>query len=194
MWRARPMPRSISAPTIAVCWWRARPATAFAWSMRFRASSGWARASPPPAGSAKPRSCAPSRRCAICRAKMRNRGVTRARLIATEACRSASNGARFPAPRARRGRHRARDRRPRDRGAARRDRLHAAGRSAGRGRHPVRYRRRLLGAGPARPLAADAARPAASGDSRLDLDPDRRRHARRTPRRRRRSRARSSRR
>jgi exopolyphosphatase/guanosine-5'-triphosphate,3'-diphosphate pyrophosphatase len=31
----------------------------------------------------------------ICRAKMRNRGVTRARLIATEACRSAANGLDF---------------------------------------------------------------------------------------------------
>ena len=31
----------------------------------------------------------------ICRDKMRNRGVTRARLIATEACRSAANGAEF---------------------------------------------------------------------------------------------------
>ena len=31
----------------------------------------------------------------VCRAKMRNRGVTRARLIATEACRAASNGADF---------------------------------------------------------------------------------------------------
>ena len=31
----------------------------------------------------------------ICRAKMRNRGVTRSRLIATEACRSAENGADF---------------------------------------------------------------------------------------------------
>jgi exopolyphosphatase/guanosine-5'-triphosphate,3'-diphosphate pyrophosphatase len=32
---------------------------------------------------------------AICRDKMRNRGVTRARLIATEACRAAQNGAEF---------------------------------------------------------------------------------------------------
>jgi len=32
---------------------------------------------------------------AICRDKMRNRAVTRARLIATEACRSAANGAQF---------------------------------------------------------------------------------------------------
>src|SRR5262249_43698421 len=31
----------------------------------------------------------------ICRDKMRNRGVTRARLIATEACRAANNGADF---------------------------------------------------------------------------------------------------
>ena len=31
----------------------------------------------------------------ICRDKMRNRGVTRARLIATEACRAADNGADF---------------------------------------------------------------------------------------------------
>src|SRR5580658_6970995 len=31
----------------------------------------------------------------ICRDKMRNRGVTRSRLIATEACRAAENGAEF---------------------------------------------------------------------------------------------------
>ena len=34
---------------------------------------------------------------AVCRDKMRNRGVTRARLIATEACRAAENGAEFRA-------------------------------------------------------------------------------------------------
>src|SRR4029453_5154878 len=34
---------------------------------------------------------------AICRDKMRNRGVTRARLIATEGCRAAANGAEFRA-------------------------------------------------------------------------------------------------
>ncbi len=34
---------------------------------------------------------------AICRNKMRNKGVTRARLIATEACRAAENGAQFRA-------------------------------------------------------------------------------------------------
>src|SRR4029079_11471395 len=31
----------------------------------------------------------------VCRAKMRNRGVTRSRLIATEACRSAGHGQEF---------------------------------------------------------------------------------------------------
>ena len=120
----------------------------------------------------------------VCRAKMRNRGVTRARLIATEACRAAGNGLEFLERVRERGRHRARDRRPRDRGAARRHRLHAAGRSGGRGRDPVRHRRRLLGAGAARPLRADPARPAAPGDRRLGLDPDRRRDAGRAPRRR----------
>src|SRR4051794_12144212 len=34
---------------------------------------------------------------AVCRDKMRNRGVTRARLIATEACRAAENGETFRA-------------------------------------------------------------------------------------------------
>ena len=34
---------------------------------------------------------------AVCRSKMKNRGVTRARLIATEACRAATNGADFHA-------------------------------------------------------------------------------------------------
>ncbi len=34
-------------------------------------------------------------RSGVCRDKMRNRGVTRARLIATEACRAAGNGAAF---------------------------------------------------------------------------------------------------
>ena len=42
-----------------------------------------------PAGSARRRSRARSRRSRVCRDKMRNRGVTRARLIATEACRAA---------------------------------------------------------------------------------------------------------
>ena len=149
---ARPMPRSTSAPTTAGSWWRAPPATASASSTRSRASSGSARASPARACSARRRSCAPSTRLRVCRDKMRNRGVTRSRLIATEACRAAGNGLRIPRARPQRGRHRAGDRRPRDRGAARRHRLHAAGRSGGRRRDPVRHRRRLVGTGAARPL------------------------------------------
>ena len=94
----------------------------------------------------------------VCRAKMRNRGVTRSRLIATEACRSAGNGLDFL--------ERIRsevgielgDRRSRDRGAAGRHRLHAAGRSGGRGCDPVRYRWRLLRARSAEPLLAHGAR------------------------------------
>ena len=63
---------------------------------------------------------------------------------------------RVPRPHRRGGRPRTRDHRPRNRGDARRHRLHAAGRSAGRGRGAVRHRRRLLGNRPARPLRADA--------------------------------------
>ena len=91
------MPRSISAPIIAVCWWRVRPATASAWSTPSRASSGSARASP---ASGRISDAAIERAVdalAICRNKMRNRGVTRARLIATEACRAAENGEDFRA-------------------------------------------------------------------------------------------------
>ena len=68
----------------------------------------------------------------ICRDKMTNRGVTRARLIATEACRTAAERRRVPRPHRRGGRARARDHRPRDRGRAGRHRLHAAVRSGGR--------------------------------------------------------------
>ena len=68
---------------------------------------------------------------------------------------------RVPRPRDARGRARSRDRRPRDRGRAGRDRLHAADRSRGARRHPVRHRRRLVRTGAARPVAsrADAVRP-----------------------------------
>ena len=92
------------------------------------------------------------------------------------------------------GRARARDHRPRDRGDARRDRLHAAGRSAGRRRDPVRHRRRLLGDRPARSLAAGAARPAAAEDQGLGLASGRRGHAGRASRRTRGHAARSTRR
>ena len=53
---------------------------------------------------------------AICRNKMRNKGVTRARLIATEACRAAENGEDFRARVAEQARPRTGSDRPRDRG------------------------------------------------------------------------------
>ena len=81
---------------------------------------------------------------AICRNKMKNKGVTRARLIATEACRAAQNGARVSRPCRRGIGSRARGHRSRNRSAARRHRLHAVDRSAGRRRRPVRYRRRFV--------------------------------------------------
>ena len=65
----------------------------------------------------------------VCRDKMRARGVHRARLIATEACRAAENGERVSRPRRRRGRPRARDRGLGDRGAIGGSRLHRAVRS-----------------------------------------------------------------
>ena len=148
----RPMPRSISAPTTAGCWWRAPTRDGFrvvdAFSRIIRLGEGIT-SSGRLSEAAIVRAVEALR---VCRAKMRNRGVTRARLIATEACRAAGNGLDFLERVRERGRHRARDRRPRDRGAARRHRLHAAGRSAGRGRHPVRHRRRLVRAGAARAL------------------------------------------
>ena len=52
----------------------------------------------------------------VCRDKMAARGVTRARLIATEACRAAENGAEFLERVRERARAQAGDRRPRDRG------------------------------------------------------------------------------
>ena len=81
----------------------------------------------------------------VCRDKMHNRHVTRARLIATEACRAAAERHGLHRARARPGRARSGDHRPRNRGGIRRHRLRAAGRSAGRRRHPVRHRRRLVG-------------------------------------------------
>ena len=121
---------------------------------------------------------------AICRDKMRHRGVTRARLIATEACRAAANAAPSSAPAS-----------PSEVGLELEiiDRETEATLAAtgctplidpqGRRRAPVRHRRRLLRAGAARPLAAEpsAGRPAA--DQGLGVAAGRRGHARRALRR-----------
>ena len=85
----------------------------------------------------------------VCRDKMRARGVMRARLIATAACRAAENGEEFRSRVAREAGPRTRNHRFRDRGEARRDRLHRTVRSDGVERHPVRYRRRIVGIGAA---------------------------------------------
>ena len=91
------MPRSISAPTIAGSWSRVRPATAFrvidAFSRIIRLGEGIS-------ASGRISDAAIARAVealGICRDKMTNRGVTRARLIATEACRAAVNGGEFRA-------------------------------------------------------------------------------------------------
>jgi exopolyphosphatase/guanosine-5'-triphosphate,3'-diphosphate pyrophosphatase len=79
----------------------------FAWSTRSRASSGSARASPAPGLLSEAAILRAVDALRVCRAKMRNRGVTRSRLIATEACRSAGNGQEFLETHPQRGRHRA---------------------------------------------------------------------------------------
>ena len=146
---ARPMRRSISAPTIAGSWSRGRPPTASASSMHSPASSGSAKASPRPAASAKRRSTRAVEALLVCRDKMRARGVMRARLIATAACRAAENGEEF------------RSRVAREAGleleiidSATEARLAATGCTelfdpAAAGCHPVRYRRRILRTGAA---------------------------------------------
>ena len=94
---ARPMRRSISAPTIAGCWSRGRPRDGFrvvdAFSRIIRLGEGIA-ASRRISEAAIARAVEALQ---VCRDKMRARGVVRARLIATEACRAAENGEAFRA-------------------------------------------------------------------------------------------------
>ena len=102
-----------------------------------------------------------------CRNKLREHEPARMRLIATEACRAASNGEAFIARVKRRARARTRDRRPPDRGRARRHRLRRPDRRGERRRADVRYRRRLVGTG----LARFPRRPAAPAGPHGGLDP-----------------------
>ena len=147
----RPMRRSISAPTIAGSWSRARPPTGSASSTRSPASSGSARASPLRGRISEAAIARAVEALLVCRDKMRARGVTRARLIATEACRAAENGEAF---RARVAEEAGLELEIVD--SATEATLAATGctravRSGRRRRHPVRYRRRLVRAGAARP-------------------------------------------
>ncbi len=82
-----------------------------------------------------------------------------------------------PQPRRRAGGDRARDHRFRDRSAACGDRLHRIIRSRGLGRHPVRYRRRLVRTGASRPPRCGPARAARTGHHRLGIAAGRRGHA-----------------
>ena len=105
----------------------------------------------------------------ICRDKMRNRGVTRARLIATEACRSAENGVEF---RARVQREVGLDLEIVDRETE--AKLAAIGCTPlmdpdVRKRHPVRHRRRLVRDRAARPQPSGERRTAEPADLRLGL-------------------------
>ena len=136
-----------------------RPATVSASSTRFPASSGSARVFRHPAASARRRSCGAVEALAICRDKMKNRGVTRARLIATEACRAAENGDEF---RARIAEEVGLELEIIDRETE--ALLAATGCTPlidpdARRRDPVRHRRRLVRTGAARPLDADARGP-----------------------------------
>ena len=117
---------------------------------------------------------------------MKNKGVTRARLIATEACRAAENGEEF---RARVAQELGLELEVIDRETE--ARLAATGCTPlidpqADGVGAVRYRRRLVGTGAARPLAEIARRPAAAADPRLDFAAARRGDAGRAPRRHRR--------
>ena len=87
----------------------------------------------------------------VCRDKMRARGVRRAAADRHRSLPRRRERRRIPRPRRRASRPRTRDRRFRDRGAAGGGRLHGTVRSGGVRRHPVRYRRRLVRSGAARP-------------------------------------------
>ena len=97
---AIPTRRSISAPTIAACWSPSPPITASASSTPSRASSGSARAWASRNRLRRGGDGAHHRGAArLPRARWQRRESTRARLVATEACRLADNGADVHRPR-----------------------------------------------------------------------------------------------
>ena len=92
----RSLRRSTSAPTIAGCWSPCRRGMASsASSTPSRASSGWARGSSANGRLGQPAMDRAVEALKICGDKLRNRKIRKARLIATEACRSAENGVEF---------------------------------------------------------------------------------------------------
>ena len=87
--------------------------------------------------------------CASAATRSSPSAPARTRLIATEACRAATEPGRISRAGRPRTRHSPRGDRPRDRSDAGGHRLPAAARPAGERRDPVRYRRRLVGTGAA---------------------------------------------
>ena len=92
---ARSTARSISAPTTAACSWRGRRGAAFSSSTPSPGSSSSAKASAAPACLSEEAMARTIDALRMCSAKMARRGVTRSRLVATEACRIAKNGGDF---------------------------------------------------------------------------------------------------
>ena len=93
--RLRSMRRLISAPTIAGCSSPSRRGAAFSSSMPSPASSALAKACSARAGLSDAAMNRTVEALKICADKMRRRGVSRSRVIATEACRIAANGDEF---------------------------------------------------------------------------------------------------
>ena len=136
-------PRSISAPTIAGCWWRGRRAADFVSSTRSRASSGSARGWPRPARCPRRRWRAPWMRSRSAPARSPTAASPSGRYVATEACRRAANCEAFLARVRDEVGPRNRDHLDRRGGAPCRLRLRAAARSAHSLRDRLRHRRRL---------------------------------------------------
>ena len=91
------MRRWIWEPTIVGCWWRGRPRRDSGSSTRSRASFGLGEGLSLTGRLSEAAIARTLEALKVCRDKMAARGVTRARTIATEACRSAANGADFVA-------------------------------------------------------------------------------------------------
>ena len=151
--------RSISAPIIAGCWWRAGAGRrGFASSTRSRASCGWARGWPPAARCPSRRWRARSRRCKVCADKVARSAASTAPATSRPRHAAAPPTAPISSPASRANRHPDRDHLERRGGAARRRGLRAAARPARAPRPRLRYRRRLDRAGLARRVGATARR------------------------------------
>ena len=128
-------------------------------SMRFRASSVWARGFRSAGRLRRTRWIARSGRWRCARDKLRRRNVSLSRSVATEACRRATNGAEFAERVRTRDRDRPRHHRAAGGSAPRRARLPQVARAGRRAGADLRHRRRIDRAGAGR---AGRGRPAGS--------------------------------